>query len=493
MIRDSRQKLTLFCVGLALLFPACKEAGPENTPSQEKQWELSDKTLVNIIREEHYTPEEFVESLGSPSFTEVLESIEPNALPWADALIKAKVLAHVPVLDRQFDKECNNGVLSKRCWEIQSYIFTYRTQTVDGRDVVLSARVTFPNNTVGNILHQVKTLSLHFHQGFFSSEWTPSESLMFMPLKALWDSAVIEPDLQKWGITHGIEADGGGSGLHMARQMADCTVAALEVMRQHGVSLAPDGYTTNWGSSQSAVPALIFARWYEEEAPQWYKDALRLHSTFSGEGAIDMPAFIEHSYKHPELIPPLLTIIVAYIKAFSPEQLGGYSPNDFVPQWYIDTKYEVNGREITFYDAVSFFYTDIVDPIGQKMTSFDEVVAPDMLTPDGEVDMDCPKIRAWMACLKKHNKLEGWTPEHPVFLAHSQEDGMIPYELAYNLYRTLSNEGQNTKVHMMNVSSLGDFPTGGLNTHFVISFMVQIHMACMRDPSDMLLIYNPVK
>ena len=90
---------------------------------------------------------------------------------------------------------------------------------------------------------------------------------MYVPLKVMWDSVVIEPDLQKWGITHGIEFDGGGSAMHMARQLADCTVAALEIMQQHGVSLAPDGYTTNWGGSQGSMPTLYFDKWYDTEAP----------------------------------------------------------------------------------------------------------------------------------------------------------------------------------------------------------------------------------
>jgi hypothetical protein len=227
----------------------------------------------------------------------------------------------------------------------------------------------------------------------------------------------------------------------MAQQYADCIVAALEIMRQHGVTLAPDGYTTNWGSSQGALTALFFAKWYDEEAPKWFKDTLRLKSTFSSEGAVLTKEFREYTYQHPEYIAIELTVMVSYFKAFSQEQLGGYKPEDFVPEWYLEKKYEHNGRKISFFDAISHYFPEITDPITKDLTSFEQVVAPDMLTADGKVDMDCPKMRAWLACLAKYNNPDGWVHAHPVYMVHSPEDVMIPYKEAYRLYLRISNGG----------------------------------------------------
>ena len=106
-------------------------------------WKLSEKSLVNILSESHYTPGEFAAALGSPSFTELLKSIQPGALPWIRALFKTKVYYHVPRLNRRFARECGLGLLAKRCWDIHSITFSYNSQTVDGRDVILSGRVTF--------------------------------------------------------------------------------------------------------------------------------------------------------------------------------------------------------------------------------------------------------------------------------------------------------------------------------------------------------------
>ena len=101
------------------------------------QWELSRQSLVDVLGEKHYTPGEFVDVLGAPSFTALLKSIKPIAVPCFKALLKAKVRHHRRGLNKRF---------SKGCWEIKSYTFTYRSQAVDGREIILSGRVTFPGN-----------------------------------------------------------------------------------------------------------------------------------------------------------------------------------------------------------------------------------------------------------------------------------------------------------------------------------------------------------
>lgn len=477
--------------GLAVLLSlACKEAVADNKPQQQEPWKLSEQSLVSILGEEHYTPNEFIEALVPPSFTSMIESIKPKASSWLKTLFKAHVLSHLPDLDIRFAKECGLG---KRCWEIKSYTFTYRSQTVDGREKEMSGRVTFLGNKTEGAPHQVKTISLHSHQALLDKEWAPSQSLMYGPLKVLWDSAVIEPDFQNWGINHGIEPDGGGSSVQKARQLADCTVAALEVMRKHGVTLAPKGYTTNWGSSQGALPALQFAKWYDTEAPQWFKEALRLRSSFAAEAAVDTPETTKIMYQLPEYIAIEIIALVGYFQAFAPEQMGGYSPEDFVPEWYNVKKYRVDGREISFLDAICLSYPEITDPVIKEITSFDQVVAPDMLTENGEVDMDCPKILTWMSCLKKHNNLEDWTPQHPVYLAHSPKDDMIPYEQAYQLYRTISNQGKNPYVHMLSVPFPSFISTGATLSHLVIAFLGQVLMSLEENPEDMRMRYKTVR
>jgi len=443
----------------------------------------NDHQLVSILEERHYTPGEFIDALGAPSYSSLVKSIKPKAVSWLHALFKFKFFTRRISLNARF--KCR--------WEIQSYIFTYRSHTVDGREKVMSGRVTFLNNMEEVTPHQVKTITLHTHQALLDKDWAPSRNLMYMPLKVFWDSAVIEPDLQKWGVNYGVETDGGGSSFHMARQLADCTVAALEVMRQHGVTLAPEGYTTNWGSSQGALPALQFAKWYDTEAPQWFKDSLRLRATYAAEAAIDAAETTKFQYQHPEYLSVEIISLVGYFQAFSPEQLGGYRPEDFLPAWYTEKKYRVEGREVSFFDAVNYSYSQIKDPIIKEIKSFDQVVAPDMLAEDGSVDLNSPKILAWLSCVKKYNNLDDWTPQHTVVLAHSPKDDMMPYEHAYSLYRTISNQGKNPLVRMLSIPFPGFIPTGGMMSHLVIAFLIQIYMALKENPEDMRSLCKSVK
>jgi hypothetical protein len=422
---------------------------------------------VSVTGESHYTADEFANALGSPSLFEMVEGLKPKGAQMVKTFFKTAVNSH----------------LLKSGQEIQSYTFTYRSQTVDGREIEMSGRVTFPNNKNGKP-HQVKTLSLHTHQAFLYPEWAPSQNLMFMPLKALWNSAVIEPDLQKWGINLAKESDGGGSALHMARQLADCTVAALEIMRQHGVTLKPKGYSTNWGSSQGSVPSLMFAKWYDTEAPQWFKDQIRLKSTFTGEGAIDMPDFMEFNYRHPELIDVEFIVLVGYFKAFTKEQLGGYRPEEFVKQSYL----EPTIGNYSLLETTSYFTPRETGPYSSQMTSYKEVFAPDMLTKDGEVDLNAPKVRAWLECLKEYNNLDGWKPAHQVYIAHCPQDDMIPYEMVHNLYNTIKNKN----VHLMSVPYPKLIPGGGMHKHLVVAFMVQVYMALVENPEDLYQAFTPV-
>jgi hypothetical protein len=70
---------------------------------------------------------------------------------------------------------------------------------------------------------------------------------------------------------------------------------------------------------------------------------------------------------------------------------------------------------------------------------------------------------------------------------------MIPYELAYKLYRTISNQGKNPKVHMLSIPFPRFIPTGGMLSHLVIAFLGQILMSLEENPEDMRLRYIPVK
>lgn len=485
-------RINIILLVFAVCFVSCTR--DESVFPAHPGGQLEEQTLVSVLSGKSYTPEEFTEALGSPSMNGLLEYIMPESLTFAKVLWTAKLLTRLPALDRQFAQEAGKGAFDRRCWELQSYTFSYRSWTVDGREVVMSGRVTFPNNKTEGISHQVKTLSLHSHQALLNPDCAPSENLMYMPLRALWDSAVIEPDFQQFGINYKKEYGGFGSPVTLARQLTDCIIAALEVMRMHGVTLSPDGYTTNWGSSQGGWVPLCFARYYETEAPEWFRSAIRLRSTFTGEGACEFPGFIlDYVCAHPELLPVEINMLIAYFYAFTPEQLGGYTPEDFVAPWLNEKKIELGGgRKINLLEAISMGIRDY-DEQFDNLSSLQQVLAPDLLHPDGSLNTSSPKYRAWANWLNANQNYSGWNPSHPIYMASCRDDVVIPFAYVEKNYNTLSDYGNNPNVMLAEVGSIGNQPIGGFDPHFIIAFLMQINMACVEEPEDMMKVYKPIQ
>ena len=456
--------------------------------------ELKKQTLVNVLSEQSYSPQQFVDTLGAPTMTAIMEYIYPEFPVLAKILEEAKLLSRLPELDKQFVQEVGVGPFGTRRWEFQSYVFSYRSWTVDGREILMSGRVTFPNNKVEGIDHQVKTLSLHSHQALLGADCAPSENLMYMPLRALWDSAVIEPDYQQFGINYKKEYCGYGAPAVLARQLADCTTAALEVMRMHGVTLAPDGYTTNWGNSQGGWTTLAFAHYYETEAPDWFRNAIRLRSTFTGEGPCDVPSFLlDYACAHPELLDTEANLLIAYFYAFRRDQLGGYSAEDFVAPWLNEKKFELeDGRKISLLQAISMGVRDY-DEYFSNLVSLQQIFAADLFNPDGSMNTNCHKYETWAKWLRANNNFFGWNPGLPIYLAHCKDDVVVPYESVERLYNDLSGYGNNPLVHLAEVPSIGKKPIRGFDPHYIISFLMQVQMACVKEPEDMMNIYIPVK
>jgi hypothetical protein len=186
-----------------------------------------------------------------------------------------------------------------RLWNIKRCVFTYNSISGEtGNDTTLVGSVIFPTNTVGKP-HQVDVLTLYHHQAYFENSWLPSHSVTMMAMHALHNSAVIEPDGQgaKRAMNDLVRENlqGDLTGL----QMADCVLAALEVMRQEGVTLADNGYSNNWGTSLGTVAATGFAQYMERDATPDLQALFRLRATYIGEG----PTMLDQVKGYEDVVP----------------------------------------------------------------------------------------------------------------------------------------------------------------------------------------------
>jgi len=69
-------------------------------------------------------------------------------------------------------------------------------------------------------------------------------------------------------------------------QMVDCVLAALEVMRNHGVTTSQDCYSNNWGTSLGTSAATGFAQYMENDAPEDLQRLINLRASYIGEGPV---------------------------------------------------------------------------------------------------------------------------------------------------------------------------------------------------------------
>ena len=357
--------------------------------------------------------------------------------------------AHTPALDKLFEAEAGLDKQEDHCWQMESYSFNYRSKSARGEDVVLSGRVTFPNHKTKGIGHQVNSLTLNMHHALPQVSLMPSQTLGMWTLRSYFNEAVIEPDGQGLGANLDKDYYCTVSSNVLARQMADCTLAALEVMRQHGVTLSGDGHSICTSCSQGAAVPLAFAKYYETEASASFREAVRLNAVYTSCGPLDFEDCIRYFSDHPTFNAMLSKPIIFSLAALSPEQLYGYQPQDFVHPDLLNTQVEYGGRTMSYYEEEARYSSNVLGtkenlPSPKKLS---EIIAPDMLGQDGKLDDTNPKTQALMRILAEQNDLSGWLPTTEIYLIHGKKDDAIPREVSRKCYEALSNGGMMPNVH----------------------------------------------
>ena len=289
MIKKIFAKSTMICLITLIstgMMTACS-SDDNNEPGQDPGSDVfhpinaSTRTLRDIYEKSEYTPTEFGDAMGSWPMLSFGGDALARLLKTA---IKTVALTRVPQMDALFKERVGTAADGSRRWKLKRRLFTYKSiSSVTGNDTTLVGSVIFPTNTIGQP-HQVDVLTLYHHQAYFDKSWLASQSVTLMAMHALHNSAVIEPDGQgaKRDMTDLIRENLQGD--LSALQMADCVLAALEVMSQEGVTLAENGYSNNWGTSLGTVGATGFAQYMENDATPDLQQLFKLHATYIGEG-----------------------------------------------------------------------------------------------------------------------------------------------------------------------------------------------------------------
>lgn len=386
--------------------------------------------------------------------------------------------------DRLFNQSVGKNSRGNRQWHIESYCFEYKSVSASNEEIILSGRVTFPNNTVDGCKHYVKSLTIYNHHVLNSHSGTPTLALSPMVIHSLYNSAVIEPDYEGYGSTSD-RPHCGSSFMPLARQTADCTMAALDVMRRHGVKLAADGYSTNWGYSLGGSPALAFARYMDTSASEEMRQAIKLKSTYTGGGPFRTDEMISYMDNHFSFNPKLTTLLLKYLSALRQDQLGGYDFKDFCPEWMQRYEQIINGKRYTYLDAWRLGISrpeEIPAEYGYQPESLKCHFASDMCTKDGHFDYDNPKTVTLLKIFHDNSDWDDWVPRTAIYMSHCPNDDAVPYKQAKELYELLSGKSSSLKWRDTSAGVIGKLIK---DNHRAVSFKAIINMTRKEEPADM--------
>ncbi len=339
-------------------------------------------------------------------------------------------------LDSLFYVQHGSPRLVFRHWHVESYAFSYLSRSVTGEVVRLSGRVTLPIYLDGQ--HEVSSLSLCINQHLTNQPAAPSAALTPMAMRAMFNSAVIEPDLEGFGVS----ADRTPCPIAydvMARQTLDCVRAALEVMKRHRATLAANGHTTLWAASTGAPIAAAFARLYEESLTTAEKNTMRLQGVYCAEGPFNLNDIAYYMSQNAAADACMARHIAYYLNALPASKLHGHEPREFLPEWMQVYQVDVNGTPYSYYDALvqqkmpaDQLFRLWPDAYPKEQLRYN--LAYDMTLDDGTLDFDNDKVKVMLDVLVGFGNWGLWDPITDIYVVHNTDDNCVPYMQARDFY-----------------------------------------------------------
>ena len=481
-----RRYIHIIILSWALLFTACysKEL------LTDTDIEAVQSPLVGITQEDHFTPDELCEAMANSKFFNQFGkkgSETSDVSPVMKTIFQMLVNPRLPKMDSLFAAAGHYASAgSQRLWQVESYAFSYKSTSAQGKEITLSGRVTFPNSRDGSG-HTVQTLSLCNHVWNTFPDVTPSMALTMYPMRIFHNSAVIEPDYEGYGVNDDGHSHPGFSFQVLSVQLKDCLLAARQVMEQRGVTLAADGCSTGWGTSQGAAATIAFSRYYDQEASEAERSLIRLHSSYASEGPIHPAEAFDYVSRHPDYNATLIHVMSAYLSHLSSEQLGGYAFEEFFPDEWRTRMLTIDGMTKSYYQfwlANRFSYCyDVPSKSDHKHFYYNFV--PEMTTADGAWDYTNPKTKAFVEAMCQQADWGAWIPVTPIYMAHQRQDDLIPYDQAYHLYWQWAQKGgcvfwQDSPTITIDVTTLHPY----LYNHQVASIFDMLRVAFSEWPSE---------
>lgn len=477
-MRFYRLQSFLLVSAALLIFSGCQEkADPEVLPEKKDE----NKEIIASGQGKLVSASLSSARAVDEAVQEALENIDHTS----GAMLSDSVVTHIRLLRERF---------TGTEWQLQVYRIKYNTVDIDGNPIQLNGDVGFINETSGKCKRTLDAITL-FQTAFNTEELTTTlYEIMVMPIRVLYNQAVVYPFYQGTGIDRGVHPVTISEPMLKARQAIDCELAAMELLELLNVKLDKDYYTANMGISNGGATTVAVQYLLENDAE--YKkineDVIRLGGTYSGEGCYSFKKLIPiltAPVKEPKLslLPDYMSIIksMAYIACLvgsydtwngrnghyqSVSSVEDYFSEDFLkiqrPYWIeplniLQLRFPELGRpEPDGYLGFIENYRKGFLSLGDEMIfngelKINDMINPELLDENGIVNMEHPYLVDVQEAFAENDVfISGWKPLTPLCLAHSESDDFVDIEQVREVYAALSNNGYNRNVTMPTVKGL---------------------------------------
>ena len=364
------------------------------------------------------------------------------------------------------DGGLNGSVGSTKEWTCDTINMSYTSVDGAGNLIRLSGRLSLPR--VNGAYVTIKGLLLNCH---------PTAVGQIMPLYSMKARtadglAVIEPDYIGFGISANKPQTYLSQKL-IARNCVDMIPAALEVMRQRGISMEPDWGTYVIGYSQGGGNALAVARHIEMEADASLRKLINLKKVMCGAGPYDPMATFNYWLEHDRLSMSLvLPMVVKGMMEGHSDIMKGIKLKEYFSDAYLSTGVvdEVDNNTLGMIRMMTIDTEPALadanlgrSGIGLYWMQFSKIMSATCVDPNSHIR------QALEQCLKAEI-VNDWKPSVPVELYSAPNDNVIPFSAnAQATYDKLKAAGADVKL-TLGAATL-DHMSGQVNWMYHINVM----------------------
>lgn len=320
----------------------------------------------------------------------------------------------------------NQGKKRVRKTTFRAISFTYPSVAPNGEPVMLSGLVTFP------VLPDNKPSRMLIYHRILAPSYSmaPSNSLPFEAVLTADNTICVFPDYYGCGVTEGKPLPFIALNYH-AQCATDCALAALKVVQDAGIELADDFYTWNTGYSQGAGFALATQRYVETALADSLAKRINLRWSLCGGGIYTPINLYEYAVLNREMGSTPMVFVQGLRSLFNghKERMDTLSLDDFLSE---------KSMELGL-DSIFNAYDDGLWDLSVQVERITESHDPADYFHPATLDTTTALFHKLIEVFGLDDCVEKWHPQAPVVMYHSKNDNCIPYQLAVQAHRQLSD------------------------------------------------------